>query len=119
MARKKTSSVFKKILTFQNRLTAFNTYNTQIRLVIFGLVITDILLIKKSYDSLIFSIIIVYIITIAYSSRDRITFFFCLILLFIMTAFFVVLGTEAATEKAAVWLFLFLAIGIIEQWRKK
>lgn len=119
MTRKKTSSVFSKLSIFLRRFTAFKKYNLQIRLVAFSLVLADTLFIKKSYDQIIFSLIIIYIFTSLYQLDNKVTFLFCIALLCIMTISFIAIGPDGISEKAAVWLFLFIAIGIAEQWKQK
>lgn len=82
-------------------------------------VVGDIFFISGSSDLRIFSIITLYVIGIwLYKLNSRIIFLLCLVLLGIMFIEFLLSGTSERTEKAAVWLVLFLAIGIIQQWRE-
>ena len=82
-------------------------------------VLADILLIPQSSDIRIFLILGLYGISIMlYKLTGRYTFLFCLVLLGIMYIEFLFTGTSQATEKAAVWLYLFLAIGIVQKLRE-
>ena len=73
----------------------------------------------KSSDLLIFGILALYwLASKIYKTSSKITFYFCLLLLGIMFIEFLLLGPVPKTEKAAVWLVLFLLLGIIQQWRE-
>ncbi|MFZ5845156.1 MAG: hypothetical protein ACOY0S_01670 [Patescibacteria group bacterium] len=73
----------------------------------------------KSSDLLIFGILALYFLfSRIYKISSKITFYFCLSLLGVMFVEFLLLGPAPKTEKAAVWLVLFLLLGIIQQWRE-
>ncbi|MEK7502017.1 MAG: hypothetical protein AAB609_00665 [Patescibacteria group bacterium] len=83
-------------------------------------VLADILLIPESSDIRIFITLGLYGISIMlYKLAGRYAFLFCLVLLGIMYIEFLFTGTSPATEKAAVWIFFFLLIGIIQQWKEE
>ncbi len=87
---------------------------------IFLSVIADIVFIVGGSDFRIYGILILYIVNILlYRLNSRTTFRFSLILLGIMFLEFIFSGTSEKTEKAAVWIFLFLAVGIIQQLKEK
>lgn len=82
-------------------------------------IFADIFFLDKSSDLIIFGILILYIVFIKmFQIKSKLTFLLCLALL--TTMFFSYLFTEASvsTEKAAVWLVLFLIVGVIQQWRE-
>ncbi len=82
-------------------------------------IISDIIFFQQRSDFIIFGILGVYAIAIwMYGLKSRLAFQFCLLLLSIMFIEFIFAGTSLQTEKAAVWLFLFIAIGIIQQIRE-
>lgn len=83
------------------------------------LVLGDSLANPKSYDLITFSILILYgILAFIAKVKSKYTFIFCLILLLIMYFLFLLSGPAIKTEKTAVWLVLFMLIGIIQQWRE-
>lgn len=94
--------------------------NKEVVLTIISLiVIADIFLIKESSDIRIFAILAVYIASILfYRLKSKFTFLLCFLILASMYVEFVISGTSEGTEKAAVWLFFFLAIGIIQNLRE-
>jgi len=106
----------KKILFFFNIVLK----NKPVFLTIIVLaVLADILLIPQSSDIRIFLTLGLYGISIMlYKLTGRYTFLFCLVLLGIMFIEFLFTSTSESTEKAAVWLYLFLAIGIIQKLRE-
>ncbi len=82
-------------------------------------IISDILFFQQRSDFVIFGILGVYAIAIwMYGLKSKLTFQFCLFILSIMYIEFIFIGTSLQTEKAAVWLFLFTAIGIVQQIRE-
>ncbi len=82
-------------------------------------VLGDILLIKDDSDLRIFGLLGLYFASILfYKIKSRFTFAICLIILAVMYIAFILSGTSEQTEKAAVWLFFFMLIGIIQQLRE-
>src|SRR3989344_2559533 len=80
-------------------------------------VFADILFLNKSSDLIIFSILIIYAFFIKiFQLKSKLTFLFCLTFLIMMFFNYLFTGTSALTEKAAVWLILFLIVGVIQQW---
>ena len=117
--------VLAKLLTPQNiekieRVTSFLKENKKIVLVILVvLIFVDIFFVKTSLDIVIFGILLLYGIFIKmFQIKSRRTFLLCLALLAIMFINFLFTGTSVSTEKAAVWLVLFMALGIFQQWRE-
>lgn len=87
--------------------------------VIFLAIIVDIFFIKKSSDFIIFGLLAFYIACIfVYNLKSKLTLLFCLVLLGIMFVLLLLTGGSSLTEKSAVWLYFFLLIGIIQQFRE-
>jgi len=110
-----------KVLTPQNikKITSFLKENKKIVLVLLAVsIFVDIFFVKTSSDIVIFGILLVYGIFIKmFQIKSRRTFLLCLGLLAAMFINFLFTGTSIPTEKAAVWLVLFMALGIFQQWR--
>lgn len=86
---------------------------------VFAAIAMDVFFLKESSDFLIFSILAIYIILIKlFKITSRLTFSLCIALLIAMFVNYVFTGTSISTEKTAVWLILFLVIGVIQQWRE-
>lgn len=82
-------------------------------------IFADILFLDKSSDLIIFGILILYSVFIKmFQIKSKLTFLLCLTLLFTMFINYLLTGTSVSTEKAAVWLVLFLIVGVIQQWRE-
>lgn len=79
----------------------------------------DIFFVKTNSDVVIFGILFVYVIFIKmFELKSGRTFLLCLALLTAMFINFLFTGSSMPTEKAAVWLILFMALGIFQQWRE-
>lgn len=74
---------------------------------------------KTSSDLVTFGVLFLYIsFSRVYQWRSKTTFLICLGLLVAMFISFVFSYTSMATEKLAVWMFLFIIVGIIQEWRE-
>lgn len=98
-----------------------NIFTEQYRLIIFialtGFVLADIYLSPTTSDITFFSIIMLFVISAYfYKLKSKVSFAVCLVLLFLMYGSFLISGTSDITEKIAVWLFIFMLVGIIQQW---
>ena len=103
----------------QNGITFLKRNKPVVLTVIFLGILSDIFLLFGSSDTRIFGILGLYVISILlYKLKSRLTFTVSLFLLGIMFFEFLFFGPSANTEKAAVWLFFFLGIGIIQGWRE-
>ncbi len=103
----------------QSGITLLKKNEPVVLTIIFLGILADIFLISGSSDPKIFGILGLYVISIRlYKLRSRLTFIVSLLLLGIMFVEYVFSGPSANTEKAAVWLVFFIAIGIIQQWRE-
>ncbi len=94
--------------------------NQSLALTIFFIaVIAESLFPRSSSDLVIFSLLALYIaLARFYGTKSKLTFLFCIVLLILMYGLFLTTGTSVATEKVAVWLVLFILVGIIQQWRE-
>lgn len=82
-------------------------------------VLIDIFLLSSSTDFITFSILISYVSLARYCRlTSKFTFIFCILLLFTMYGGYVISGPSPITEKNAVWLVLFLLVGIIQKWKE-
>lgn len=82
-------------------------------------IFADILFLNKSSDLIIFNILALYLFFIKiFQLKSKSTFLFCLAFLIMMFFNYLFTGTSISTEKAAVWLVLFLTVGVIQQWRE-
>ena len=111
-----------KIIESNNikKTTDFLKKNKRIILSLISIsIFVDIFLIKTSSDIIIFSILLLYgIFTKISQIKSKRTFLLCLAILTAMFINYLFTGPSIPTEKAAVWLFLFLALGIFQQWRE-
>lgn len=83
---------------------------------IFFAVIADIFLLKIQSDYMIFGILGLYMFVIKFFKLEsKTTFTFCMFILGLLFMGFVFTGSSEHTEKAAVWLFLFMATGILQE----
>ena len=92
------------------------------------LILADVLFFEKSSDWRTFPILIFYIfLIICYKIRANATFFICLFLFFLIymqyifsnpATFNIQYPSVPFGEKIAVWLYLFLVIGVIQKWRE-
>lgn len=81
--------------------------------------LADIFLLQKSHDAIIFGMLALYFFFIkVFKLENRWTFILCISLLIVMFISYIISSTSIPTEKAAVWLILFLGVGIIQQWRE-
>jgi len=102
------------------KTVSFLRENKKTLLTLFVIAIfADIIFLNKSSDLIIFSILILYLFFIKiFELKSKLTFLLDLVLLTMMFFSYLFTGTSASTEKAAVWLVLFLIVGVIQQWRE-
>lgn len=92
------------------------------------LILGDVLFFQKSSDWRTFPILIFYVFLIlCFKLRANTTFFICLFLFLLIYIHFVFSPLSVfesqypvlpAGEKIAVWLYLFLVIGVVQKWRE-
>lgn len=86
---------------------------------IYAAVLLDALVVSVRSDLITFTLLGLYVFLInVYSLKSKNAFSFCLVLLLVMYSNILLIGPEFHTEKVAVWLVLFMAVGIIKQWRE-
>lgn len=114
--------VLEKVIDSKNfkKITIFLKENKKIILALLIVAIfVDTFFVKISSDIVIFGVLLLYGIFIRiFQIKSRRTFLLCLALLVAMFIDFLLTGTSVSTEKAAVWLFLFMALGIFQQWKE-
>ena len=117
--------ILAKVLTSKHvekieKMTSFLRENKKIVLALLVIsIFVDIFFVKTSSDLVIFGTLLFYGIFIKmFQIESRRTFLLCLALLAAMFINFLSTGTSIPTEKAAVWLILFMALGIVQQWRE-
>lgn len=94
-------------------------YKPYILCTVFLALIADIFLLVGNSDLRFFGISLLFLISaIFYRFSSKLTFILCLVLLGIMYVSFLISGPSALTEKVAVWLVLFMIVGIIQQWNE-
>lgn len=106
--------------TYVNKTLDFLQQNKKVVLVfLIGIIFVDTFFIKTSSDVMTFAVLLAYGISAkTYRLKSRETFSLCLGLLGAMFVSFLMSGASIPTEKAAVWLVLFMALGIYQQWRE-
>lgn len=93
--------------------------NKTILAIFTSIVLADIFMIPGSSDIRTYGLLAAYAIDSSVVKRkSKTTFFGSLVLLTVMYASYLLTGPSPQTEKAAVWLFLFLLIGVIQLWRE-
>lgn len=103
----------KKIVSFLKE-----NKRTVLTLIIVG-IFADSLFIKNSSDFLIFSILLLYLISIKmFKIKSVSTFLLCIVLSVVMTISYFLTEASIETEKTAVWFVLFLIVGVIQQWKE-
>lgn len=114
--------ILEKLIESKNlkKVTVFLKINYKTTLILIAVFIfVDFFFIKVSSDIVIFGILLLYGIFVKmFQIKSRRTFLLCLGLLIAMFINFLFTGTSIPTEKAAVWLVLFMALGIFQQWRE-
>ncbi len=105
---------------YQRRVGLFLHKNKQSVITILILsIIADILFWGDSSDLRIFPILILYIFcTVFYKLTDRTTFLISFLILGLMSTIYIISGPSVNAEKAAVWLFFLLLIGVFQQFKK-
>lgn len=80
-------------------------------------VMVDVVGIAFKSDLIIFGLLGLYILAIRiYKLPSKIAFFICFFILTLLLFEFIATGASLHTEKAAVWLFLFMGIGIVQEF---
>ena len=83
-------------------------------------VLGDISFSQIRSDVFIFGILGLYILVIrVFKLKSKATFSLCFFVLGLLLIEFVSTGVSEHTEKAAVWLFLFMTIGIVQEVPKR
>ncbi|RJQ38249.1 hypothetical protein C4559_02130 [Candidatus Microgenomates bacterium] len=110
-------------MTTKNNFTFNNAFIQQQKMsaltLLFSLVIVDTIFVEGSSDLIIFGLLGIYIVGIyLYKLKSKTSLLFSLVLLVITYISFLLSGPSLRTEKAAVWVFFFLLIGITQQFKE-
>lgn len=105
----------------KNKLSYLKNYKLPVLTAIVLIVIGDIFLSNIKSDIVIFGVLGLYLFSInLYELKSKTTFLICFFVLAAFSIQFILSSTSDHTEKAAVWLFLFLLTGIIQEfWQLK
>ena len=105
---------------FVKKILDFLKQNIKVVLLfLVGIIFVDIFFIRIVSDVVTFGVLLLYGFFVkVYGLKARETFLLCLGLLGAMFTGFLTSGTSIPTEKAAVWLVLFMALGIYQQWKE-
>lgn len=108
----------KKIQQALKNVVLFLGHNKfSLLMLVFLCVIADVLILQNRSDLRTFTILTLYIFSVRfYKLQSKIAFLFSFIFLLVLFIYFVLVRTSDTMEKAAVWAFLFLGIGIFHQW---
>lgn len=92
----------------------------QLFLIVLGVALLgEVFFVDGSSDLRFFGLTILFFITtFMYRLSSRVTFTICLILLGIMYVQFLLSNASVHTEKIAVWIVLFMVVGVIQQWNE-
>lgn len=86
---------------------------------VFLLSMGDILWVSLQSDITLFSILAFYIVGIRFFSySSNTTFLIALGMLSITYFSYLISGPSVSTERAAVWVFFYFTIGIVQRWRE-
>lgn len=84
-----------------------------------GIIFIDSFFVKTVSDIVTFGLLLLYGMCVkTYRLKSKETFLLCLGILGAMFVNYLLSGASVPTEKAAVWLVLFMALGIYQQWRE-
>lgn len=105
----------------KNKLFYLKNYKSSALTSIVLIIMADIFFSNIESDIFIFGILGLYLFSIKlYELKAKTTFLICVFILAAFSIQFIFSNTSSHTEKAAVWLFLFLLTGIIQElWQLK
>lgn len=105
----------------KNKLALLKNYKSAALTAIVLIIMGHIFFSNIKSDILIFGLLGLYIFSVnLYKLKSKTTFLICFFLLAAFSSLFIFTKTSDSTEKAAVWLFLFLFTGIIQElWQLK
>lgn len=105
----------------KNKLSYLKNYKSSMLTAIMLIIIADIFFSNTKSDVVVFGILGLYLFSInLYKLKAKTTFLICVFILAAFSILFILTNTSDSTEKAAVWLFLFLSTGIMQElWQLK
>lgn len=104
-----------------NKLSYLKNYKSSMLTAIMLIIIADIFFSNTTSDVVFFGILGLYLFSINfYNLKAKTAFLICFFILVGFSIQFIFSSTSNHTEEAAVWLFLFLSTGIIQElWQLK
>ena len=88
--------------------------------VLFSTVLIDIFFVIGTSDFRFYGVSISYIFIAIFSKlSSRVSLIFCIFLILMMYAYYLLTGPKEVTEEIAVWFVLFLVAGLIQMLRGK
>lgn len=103
----------------RNALDVVKQNKRTVLVFLIGIIFVDSFFVKTTSDIVTFGVLLTYGASARmYRLTSRATFLLCLGLLGAMFMSFLTSGTSVPTEKVAVWLVLFMALGIYQQWKE-
>jgi hypothetical protein len=110
-----------KYLTSGISLVKKDIFNEKNKVILYTLLLValagDIFFSSEGSDFHFFGLTGMTLITnLFYKLKSKYIFILCLILLILMYIYFLAQGTSPMTEKVAVWIVLFMVVGIVQQW---
>lgn len=105
----------------KNKSSYLKNYKSSMLTAIVLIVMGDVFFSNTKSDVVIFGVLGLYLFSINfYKLESKITFLICFFILAAFSVSFIFSNTSDHAEKAAVWLFLFLLTGIIQElWKLK
>lgn len=100
----------------RNKFSLLKNYKSAVLTAVVLMVTGHIFFSNITSDVLVFGVLAFYISAIYfYKLKAKTTFIICFFILAAFSIQFIFTSISSHTEKAAVWLFLFLSIGIIQE----
>lgn len=110
-----------KIQEIESRISLEKLRRLRVPLItlFFAGVLTDVFYLKFSYDTFLFTFILLWILIIKlYRFKSSVTFKVILIYLLLLLMLFIAVPNQSFSERLTVWIYLLLIVGIFQQWRE-
>lgn len=99
------------------KLSPLKPYKSVLLTAVFFLAIGDTVIIESKSDLVIFGVLGLYTFSLLfYKISSKASLFFCFAFVIILFFEFIFTGDSVHAEKAAVWLFLFMVIGVLHEF---
>ena len=108
-----------KQLKFNFFLEKFTKIRSALLVLFFVGVALDVFFLKVSSDLFLFLLIFLWIlVSKVYGYKSTATFKVTLFFVLLLLALFIITPGQTSSERISTWIYLFLAVGIIQQWRE-